>query len=183
MKVKPLPPTEVLQERLAYDPTSGKVFWKPRPVEHFEREREYPAYSADRECKRWNTRYAGKEAGNLSDEGYLTVRLSGSSYKLHRIIWKLETGVEPPEVLDHKDRDRANNRWNNLRPSNDSANQMNKAGWGNTCDQIGVRVRNGRWQARIHKNGTSYDLGWFASQAEATTAYKAKAAELYGEFA
>lgn len=184
-RIKILPSAEYLHECFRYEEPTGRLFWKVRPLSHFEREREYPAYSAERECKRWNTRYAHTEALATPDpvEEYKSGNIHKVTYKAHRVIWKMKTEKEPPDVIDHEDRDRGNNRWSNLRESDDSKNQINKAGWGATCTQIGVRLRNGRWQARIHKAGESFDLGWHSSQSEATAVYKAKAKELYGEFA
>ena len=40
--------------------------------------------------------------------------------------WKLMTCEEPPEVIDHIDRDKSNNRWDNLRNSDWTRNQGNR---------------------------------------------------------
>lgn len=183
--IKPLPSAEFLHECFIYEESTGLLFWKKRPLTHFEREREFPEYSVERECKRWNTRYAGTEAFGTIDpvEGYKSGNLYKVTYKAHRVIWKMKTDAEPPDVIDHEDRNRVNNRWGNLRSSDESKNQMNKKGWGATSKHIGVRQRNGRWQARIHRDGKAFDLGWHDSEALAVAAYTAKAKELYGEFA
>lgn len=183
MKVKPLPLVEFLDECFEYEASTGKLYWKRRPLEHFERPREFPAYSAQRECKRWNTRYAGQEVGVPSDDGHLHVRLQGTSYFVHRVIWKLVTRMEPPELLDHRDQIPDNNRFRNLRPASESQNQINRSnGWG-AAKARGIRFQRGRWYARVHKNRECIHVGGFATKEEAVAARSVELKRLYGEFA
>lgn len=97
-----------LRERFVYDPLSGKLSW---------------SYSS----KVWAAA-RGKEITYVGPEGYieLTLTLSGKrkSYYAHRIIWKLMTGLTP-EVVDHKNRRRADNRWINLRNTTPKGNSSN----------------------------------------------------------
>lgn len=87
-------------------------------------------------------------------------------------------------MLDHRDRDPANNRWKNLRAAGYSENSINRTrSWGQHPN-IGVRPKkSGSWEARIHKDKKYFHLGTFASEQEAIAARKAKAIELYGAFA
>jgi hypothetical protein len=41
----------------------------------------------------FNGKCAGKEAGSLN-EGYLVIKLNGTPYYAHRLIWKMITGKE-----------------------------------------------------------------------------------------
>ena len=80
----------------------GKLYWKARE-------------GKDRHTKRWNTRYAGTEAGSLDSEGYIQVGLNNKSYKAHRIIWEMINGEIPSHLqIDHINFDRADNRIENL---------------------------------------------------------------------
>jgi hypothetical protein len=56
-----------ISKLLKYDPETGKLFWLPRPVEMFSDAFLGSEWSA----KKWNTRYAGKEAFTALDgRGY-----------------------------------------------------------------------------------------------------------------
>jgi hypothetical protein len=88
-----LPSTEYLRECLEFDPVMGKLCWKHRPCHHF---------TSTKEWKRWNTRFAGKDAGHK--QRYYRIRLGESLFQGHRIIWKWMTGDEPPANIDHKNR-------------------------------------------------------------------------------
>src|SRR5215831_15782353 len=101
-----LPKVNFLRECFDYNPSTGRLCWRCRPLKHF---------ASKRIWKRWNTRFSGKIAGWLSDQGYYKITFVDKHFGVHRIIWKLVTGVEPPETLDHIDQNRKNNRWVNLR--------------------------------------------------------------------
>lgn len=68
---------------------------------------------------------AGKIAGSLHHSGYRYVKLQGKSIANHRIIFMLHHGYFPKEV-DHKDRDRRNNKIENLREATSSLNSLNR---------------------------------------------------------
>tara|TARA_R110002126_G_scaffold254627_1_gene397731 strand:- start:513 stop:875 length:363 start_codon:yes stop_codon:yes gene_type:complete len=56
-------------------------------------------------------------------DGYLQVRISGVNYNLHRVIYKIMTGVTPSVEIDHLNHDPLDNRWENLRlASREAAN-------------------------------------------------------------
>lgn len=50
---KPLPSQKYIRECLKYNPKTGKLFWKKRPLSHFKNESGY---------NRWNARWPGKPA-------------------------------------------------------------------------------------------------------------------------
>ena len=68
-----------------------------------------------------STTYAGERVEG-SSSGH--VRVDGVLYKLNRLIWQWHYGT-CPHFLDHRDRDRANNRIGNLRPITRSQNNYN----------------------------------------------------------
>ena len=65
--------------------------------------------------------------GTLGNRGYWQVRLLGERFVQHRIIWELHFGPIPEGmVIDHIDRDKSNNRIENLRCTSQSYNMTNQ---------------------------------------------------------
>ena len=65
--------------------------------------------------------------GTLGNRGYWQIRLLGERYVQHRIIWELHFGPIPEGmVIDHIDRDKSNNRIENLRCTSQSSNMTNQ---------------------------------------------------------
>lgn len=157
---KPLPDQSYLHECLFYCGITGKLFWRERPLEHFP--------SAHRQ-KVWNTRYAGKECFNrLNCSGYLHGTLDNTGYVTHRIIYKMLHNVEPAEV-DHDNRDRTDNRPQNLNASTHVANNQNKKrNSNNSSGVMGVCFQQHakKWRAKIRNT----HIGYFDSFDEAVAA-------------
>ena len=57
--------------------------------------------------------------------GYLYVGVNRKQYPCHRVIWAWVTGEWPTDLVDHKDLDKINNRWKNLREATFSQNRAN----------------------------------------------------------
>ena len=83
---KPLPPFAYLNSRFSYDPESGLLFWK--------------AWEGKK--SQFNGRYAGTKAGSYGAP-YSQVHLDRRMIQTHRIIWKLMTGNDPTDFIDHID--------------------------------------------------------------------------------
>jgi hypothetical protein len=162
------PDPEILRLLLRYDADTGFLFWKERPPEFFKSSRDWRA---------WNTLYSGKRALNVKNpSGYLSGGVLGVSYNTHRIIWALVTG-EWPDQIDHDNRIRDDNRWDNLR-NVDAAEQSknHKMSKNNTSGHTGVYYHKAtrKWMARI---GQKY-LGIFDDIDDAATAYRNEAKAL-----
>lgn len=114
--------------------------------------------------------------------GYLNFRLDDRHYyAAHRVAWVMVTGEQPP-LIDHRDLDRSNNRWVNLRaatPTQNNANWKPRGPYGKGV----TLLKNGRYRAQIGMNRRHYRLGEFKTPEEAHEVYMAKARELFGEFA
>ena len=95
------------------------------------------------------SRATGKPAGGLKDKrGYQTVRIDYVLYQTHRIIWKLVTGHDPAHTIDHRNGNRSDNRFANLREATPSQQQMNhKLRKDNTSGVRGVYRKGKRWSA------------------------------------
>jgi len=72
---------------------------------------------------------AGSEAGTDHGDGYKTVRVDGKAHYVHRVIKEITTGKKLKLDVDHKDRDRSNNKPANLRPVTKSENNRNRKSW------------------------------------------------------
>jgi hypothetical protein len=180
-KSKTLPAVEFLLACFDYDPGNGELRWRIRPRDHF---------SDQRICDSWNTNYASTVAGTVTmPSGYLTVgirKVTGRAierYFVHRIIWKMVTGEDPAQTIDHADGDQTNNRWPNLRSATASQQQWNQPrNAANTSGYKGVYRSRGRWRAMIRTGGPRRSLGTYSSPQEAAAAYEAAARRLHGEF-
>lgn len=153
---------EYLQSILLYDPETGILKWKPRPVgKHW----------TDRT---WNTRWAGKEAGYSNEYGYRIVTICGKKIRGHRIIWKIMTGSWPPYHIDHEDGNTSGNIFSNIREATRAENMQNlKIPKTNKSGFMGVswHDRSNKWQASIRYSGKSVGLGLFEDAREAHEAY------------
>jgi hypothetical protein len=90
-----------------------------------------------------------------------------------------------PDQVDHSDLDKANNRWENLRPADYQGNSANRGlRADNTSGYKGViwNTRNNMWLARITVNGRLSHLGNYPTKEAAAAAYKAAAEYHFGEF-
>lgn len=164
--MKPLIPIERLREAIKYDPLTGDWTWlKPNPM-----------------ALRVNP---GDKAKTTSDSmGHLQISIDGRLYLVHRLAWYYMTGEWPKRDVDHKNRDKKNNRWSNLRKAtrqkntfNSSVRKNNKSGF------KGVhQIPNGRYSARITISGKTIYLGYFQTIDAAHEAYVEAARKLHGEF-
>lgn len=64
--------------------------------------------------------------GSLDKDGYLIIKIKGKQYKAHRIVWLLNYGKFPKSELDHINRNKLDNRIENLRESNRKEQNNNK---------------------------------------------------------
>lgn len=164
---KSLPAQKLLLQLLDYDPETGLLTWRPRPVEMFNSTK----FSKQANASRWNTRNAGKPAFSSDNGlGYRVGAIYGSNFLAHRVIWKMMTG-EDPQHIDHIDGDPGNNQWSNLRSVSRSTNMRNAARPGtNKSGRVGVRRAKERWSAHIKMLGKNISLGHYDTFEEACAA-------------
>ena len=99
-------------------------------------------------------RVLGRRAGHAHCKGYREITVDGAFYLEHRLAWLYMTGVWPMDQIDHKDGDRSNNRWLNLRQATQSRNSQNlRAGHRDgSSGVLGVSYRDSKtrpWVAQI----------------------------------
>jgi len=121
---------------------------------------------------------ADTEAGTQCPRGYKRVSVSKKKFLVHRIIWFLNFG-DWPEYLDHINRDKSDNRVENLRPCNFPENKRN-VDYG---ESVGVReLKTGKWEAYTGIGGKFKYLGTFDSKNDAKLYRNTFLEKLYGEF-
>jgi hypothetical protein len=128
---------------------------------------------------------AGTHAGSISKHGYRTIGIDGRDYRAAMIVWAMHTGEWPDKFVDHKNRDRLDDRMQNLRLASHADNAANCSNKGATSKIVGVsfdRTRQ-KWLAQIMRNGKTKYLGRYDSEIDAAGAYRKAAAAVHGEFA
>jgi hypothetical protein len=104
--------------------------------------------------------------------------------KVHRLLYSMFVAPIPePMQVDHVNRDRLDNRLENLRLATSAQNQWNRSGKSTGFKGISFYKRVGKWMCRITCDGKHYFLGYFDTEMQASIAYDLKAIELYGTFA
>lgn len=75
----------------------------------------------------WLLDHARNKAGDIvpsSGKDYVRIGIDGVGYSAHRLAFIYMLGYAP-DLIDHRNRVRSDNRWANLRPSNVSNNTRN----------------------------------------------------------
>jgi len=102
----------------------------------------------------------GSIAGCTNREGYITIRINGTSYLAHRLAWFYVYGYMPENDLDHKKRVPTDNRIRMIREISPQCSLRNRGtGKNNTSGVKGVCPDKDRWRATITINTKSHYLG------------------------
>ncbi len=103
--------------------------------------------------------------GYVGSNGYLMTRFWGKQTPVHRIIWIMHNGPIPANLqIDHIDRNKLNNRIENLRLVTASGNKQNQdIQSNNTSGHRGISwsKKDNHWFAYITKDRKQYVLGCF----------------------
>lgn len=119
----------------------------------------------------------------IDPRGYQYIKLKGERYSAHILAWFYMTRRWPKKIVDHKDNNRSNIRWNNLRLANARQNSANrKCPKHNLLGVKGVTLDHGRIRARIRVQGKLKHLGYFSTIADAHNAYFAAAKKAFKQF-
>lgn len=163
---------EFLRSRISYNARTGAFTWLPLVEDSIK-------------SKIWNSNYAWKEAGHIGAEGYRRIRINNNIYLASRLAWFYVKETWPDKNIDHKNRNRSDDRWENLREASQSQNMMNTTI--RKDNKSGVKgvywyERDKKWKVTIQVNKKSKFIGTFDSKEEAVVAYKKAAADFFGEF-
>ena len=124
-------------------------------------------------------RIEGASAGSKRKDGYwnLTVRSTGQDL-CHRVIWRLFYGPIPEGLtVDHANRDRGDNRIENLRLLTPAAQARNRAP--GKSMRYTAKERSGRYRSNAWVKGVYYYFGTFDTEEQAHLAAIARRLELY----
>lgn len=147
---------ERLKEKLTYNKYTGKFTWNTSE----------------------NQVSIGVEAGtNL--KGYVHISVDGNKYLAHRLAWFYEFGELPASEIDHINRDKSDNRIENLREADRSLNVRNtparsKSGY----KGIYWYKKYNKWRVAIKDK----HVGYFSCFKEALLARKKAEVLIYGDY-
>lgn len=153
---------EELKKVLRYDPLTGLFRW----------------------IVKRNGVIEGKPAGVLGK--YVRIKINGKSYSASCMAWLWMTGEWPEHEVDHRDLNKHNNRWDNLRAATRSQNTTNIPHRKTSSSRYkGVcwNAYSGKWEVRVTINGKQKFKGRFLHEEEAAAVYAIEAKKAYGEFA
>lgn len=131
-----------------------------------------------------NSIQSGDLAGWQDEQGYWRITIDGHDYRAHRLAWLYMHGVMP-DMVDHKNRNRSDNRASNLRQCNASQNAMNRKTQANNKSGVpGViwNKREKKWKAFTKSNGKQISLGTYAEKDDAILARERHCQHAHGEF-
>lgn len=153
---KPLPSAEKLWELFDYKPLTGELVRRVRTGKAL----------------------PGTRFGAVASNGYRHGSIDKTRYYAHRLVYTWVTGTDPGELdVDHRDSDRDNNCFWNLRICNRTQNNFNR-------QSQGYVKQGNRYYAQICTgNRKVISLGGYSTASEAYQAYKNAALVLHGEFA
>jgi hypothetical protein len=132
---------ESLAKEVAYDPETGEFSW----------------------TKTGRARNMSKQPGCINGLGYRAIGHKRMIYTAHRLAWVIAYG-ELPDVIDHINRDRADNRLCNLRNGTHAENLKNqprrRKRYGSKNKKFGIgKTAAGDWRLQIifHSEEDAYE--------------------------
>ena len=152
-----------LKKIVTYNPETGVMLWRERPVEMFQ---------SERDCKTWNNRYFNTPVGSICEGGYVRTEIQGKKYRLHRLVWLYVYGGYPPSQIDHINCIRDDNRIANLRAVSHQENCNKRKE--NRHRVVGVDFDKviKRWVTTLPVEGVVVRLGEFLEKDDAIASRK-----------
>ena len=143
---------EELKSLLEYDPLEGTFRWTNNAFH----------------------RVAGKPAGNnCKKDVYAYIMINKNNWLAHRLAWFLYYGYYPTVMIDHRDRNRANNKIDNLKEVTGTENNQNLSlPIDNKSGVCGVHydIPRQKWKAQIKINGKTINIGRYTNFQDAVDA-------------
>ena len=127
---------------------------------------------------------AGSILGCDNGDGYLRFSLDGKDYFAHRLAFLFMYGYLP-DVVDHANGVRCDNRASNIRPANNSLNARNSSKKRYSLSRFKGASFNRKikkWVAYIRAGGNLIYLGKYNTDVEAAFAYDMASIDLHGAF-
>ncbi len=133
-------------------------------------------------------RVSGKMPGTTINyypkDRYKVIIIEKQKYYAHRLAWFYMTGEWPKKWIDHKNGNKSDNRWANLRLASKTENGCNRKISKNSSGIKGVSFckRTGKWQAQIKFKKKSHHLGRFSKIEDAEKVVREMRIKLHKEF-
>jgi len=122
----------------------------------------------------------------ISSNGYYVFNLCRKTVYVHRIIWFLNKGSFPKDMIDHIDHNRINNKISNLREATNAQNQWNvtksiknSTGYKN----VSWKQKDKLYEVQIHDGTKLRYCGCFKKLEDAIKCADENRKKLHGEFA
>lgn len=129
----------------------------------------------------WNIKHSRFSDNTITRYGYRIIGIRKTVQLAHRMVFLMHYGYLP-KMIDHINRDRSDNRPENLRETTHFLNQHNRDDNTNTKRRgVYQTEAGGKYRSYLTYNGIRYKLGSYATADEASAAYEAKVAELLSE--
>lgn len=109
----------------------------------------------------------------------------GRGMKIHHLVIKSSQQIEKGLIIDHINRNRLDNRLENLRICSAQENSFNRTKNSNSKHNMkGVKqISKNNWSAVITKNGVKHEIKNLPTEEEAGKMYDIMAEDLFGVFA
>lgn len=114
---------------------------------------------------RWKKQMGSRKAGDVvghicTTSGYTIITLKGVRHPVQYLVWRLFCmELEDGKILDHIDRDRSNNRIDNLRICTHAENNWNKTVPSHSTTGVKgltYHTKEGRWYGSISVRGKRF---------------------------
>lgn len=120
-------------------------------------------------CDAEDIQYIENATWHKSNQGYARGKIDGKLQFFHDVVLNLEPNTN--QMCDYINRDRLDNRKNNLRIVNLSINILNRSIYENNSSGMpSVYKSNNKWQSQIQINGNNINLGRYDTFEEAKQA-------------
>lgn len=141
-----------LKQLLHYNPINGWFTWKQNSYQ----------------------RKAGARAGAIhKHDVYRTITIKHKKIMEHRLAWFYMKGEWPKDRLDHKNKDKADNRFENLREATPLQNARNYTKQKNTSSKyyyVSKDFKNNKWIVAIRCNGKTIYHSRYKNEIDAAKA-------------
>lgn len=137
----------------------------------------------DPEAGEFISRKSGARVGWVDHRGYRRIKIGSRKYRAHRLAWFVTHGEWPSDQIDHINRDKLDNRIENLRVVNNSENMRNLPPPAIDPRTLGVTFhkRDQRYVTSIRVAGRTISLGSFKTFDEARAARVAAEIKHFGQ--
>lgn len=123
-------------------------------------------------------------AFKLKNSTYYIVKLNGISYLSHRVLFFLQTGIDPGEnVIDHITSDKNNKQIRMATIQQNLQYSIKRKDSKNKYKGVYFHKRDKLWAARITHNSKTKIIGYFKTEEQAAIAYNEEAKKVFKKFA